>query len=71
MERAGTGLDVGNMVLTTKNELTKRKWKRLRGKMMEQQPSWTRHLREIPYGSPEMKKALESGKIDLDPNAAL
>ena len=51
--------------------MTKRKWKRLRGKMMEQQPSWTRHLRDIPYGSPEMKKAVESGKIDLDPNAAI
>ena len=55
----------------TKNVMTKRKWKRIRGKMIEQQPSWTRHLRAIPYGSPEIKKALESGKIDVDPNASL
>jgi hypothetical protein len=55
----------------TKNEMTKRKWKRIRGKMIEQQPSWTRHLREIPYGSPEIKKALESGKIDIDTNTVV
>ena len=53
---------------TTKNSMTKRKWKRLRGKMIEQQPSWSRHLREIHYGSPEVKKAIDSGQIELDPN---
>ncbi len=57
--------------LVTKNEMTKRKWKRIRGQMIEQQPSWSRHLRAIPYGSPEIKKALESRKIDIDPNAAV
>ncbi len=57
--------------LITKNRMTKRKWKRLRGKMIEQQPSWSRHLRDIPYGSPEAKKAVLSGKIDIDPNVAV
>lgn len=57
--------------LATKNELTKRKWYRLRGEMIEQQPSWARHLRAIPFGSPEMKKAVDSRKIELEPNAAL
>ena len=57
--------------LATKNELTKRKWYRLRGKMIEQQPSWARHLRAIPFGSPELKKAVASGKIDLVPNVEL
>ena len=55
----------------TRNRLTKRKWRRIRGAMMQQQPSWTRHLREIPFGSPEIKKSLDSRKIDVDPNAAV
>lgn len=55
----------------TKSELTKRKWYRLRGEMIEQQPSWARHLRAIPFGSPEMKKAVDSGQIDLKPNVEL
>ena len=57
--------------MVTKNNMTKRRWRRLRGKMMEQQPSWTRHLRAIPYGSPEMKKVAESRQIDLKTNVAL
>ena len=57
--------------MATKNELTKRKWCRLRGKMIEQQPSWAGHLRAIPFGSPEMRKAVESGEIDVTPNVVL
>ena len=57
--------------MVTKNRMTKRKWNRIRGKMIEQQPSWTRHLRDIPYGSPEVKKAIESRVIHIDPNAAI
>ena len=55
----------------TMNRMSKRKWKRIRGKMIEQQPSWTRHLRDIPYGSPEIRKAIESGKIDIDTNTVV
>ena len=57
--------------LITRNEMTKRKWRRIRGEMLEQQPSWSRHLREIAYGSPEVIKAIRSRKIDLEPNTAL
>lgn len=57
--------------LITRNPITKRKWRRIRGEMIEQQPSWARHLREIPYGSPEIKKSIDSRKIDVDPNAAV
>ena len=56
------------MTMPTKNEMTKRRWKRLRGQMIEQQPSWTRHLRAIPYGSPEIQKAIDSRKVDLETN---
>ena len=55
----------------TKNALTKRKWYRLRGQMIEQQPSWARHLRAIPFGSPEMKKSIDSGEIHVEPNVTL
>lgn len=57
--------------MATKNELTKRKWYRLRGQMIEQQPSWAGHLRAIPFGSPEIKKAVDSGEIHIESNVAL
>ena len=55
--------------MVTKNSMTKRRWNRIRGKMIEQQPSWTRHLREIPYGSPEVRKAIESRAVDIHTTA--